>query len=300
MRETEIVGRIRKLAQAGHWNRELIEGIGDDGALFRPRAAEDLVFTSDLLLQNRHFTLETHTAGDLGHKALARSLSDLAAMGSKPVFCLVSLGAPAGLGFPWIRQFYEGLLQLAHKYKVTLAGGDLARFEKVIADVMCCGRVPRGKAILRSSARPGDQIYITGQLGESALGLALRRGKAFRRHLRPHPRIEAGIELQRRAITSAIDVSDGLALDLHRLCLESNVSAELDGKLPMAPGATLEQALHGGEDYELLFTAKPQTKIPRQIAGVSVTRIGIVTQGRTGQLRFQGRVLEPKGFEHFK
>lgn len=310
MRETQIVEFIRKLAQAGPQNREIVYGIGDDCAILRPRANEDLVFTTDFVLEGRHFTRETHTPADIGHKALARSLSDLAAMGSEPVFCLVSLGLPPRLGGLWVRRFYKGLLALAAKYNVTLAGGDLAAFDKVIADVTCCGRVPRGQAILRSGAKPGHAIYVTGALGASAHGLATRRtasalgmpierAASWTRHLHPQPRIAAGIALRRLGISAAIDVSDGLSLDLQRLCLASQVSADIDSDPPTAPGATLEHALHGGEDYELLFTAPPRTNIPPKLNGLAVTPIGMIRSGRPGQVRLHGRLLRPRGFDHF-
>ena len=221
-------------------------------------------------------------------------------MGAEPVFCLVSLAAPARRASSWIQRFYTGLLALAAQYKITLAGGDLARFDKVIADVMCCGRVPRGKAILRSGAKPGDRIYVTGELGASAHGFKLRRGGAWNRHLRPEPRIEAGITLRRLGASAAIDLSDGLSLDLHRLCIESHAGAELQGNLPITRGASPEEALHGGEDYELLFTAAPNKRFPKQIAGLAVTQIGVITNNHAGQVRFAGRMLEPKGFDHFR
>ena len=300
MRETEIVQRIRELAQTGVQNKALLKTIGEDCAILRPNAKEDLVFTSDLLLEGRHFTLETHTAADIGHKALARSLSDLAAMGSVPVFCLVSLAIPAALGARWIQSFYAGLLGLASRYKTALAGGDLARFEHVIVDVLCWGRVPRGKALTRSAARPGDRIFVTGSLGASALGLATRRGPAWRRHLRPEPRIAAGIALRKLGVRAAMDLSDGLSLDLHRLCLESNVSAEIDSPLPLAEGATLEQVLHGGEDYELLFTAPARVRVPQRIARLAITNIGTVRTGKPGEVRLNGRILKPAGYDHFR
>ncbi len=275
MRELEIVRRIRKWADAGAHDASLIRGIGDDCAILRPRANQDLVFTTDFVLEGRHFTLDTHRAADVGHKALARSLSDLAAMGSEPVFCLVSLAVPAKLAGAWVKGFYKGLLSLATKHKIMLAGGDLSRFDKVIADVMCCGRLPRGKAMLRNAAKPGDAIYVTGELGRSA---------------RPEPRVTEGIALRRLGVKAAIDISDGLVIDLHRLCIESKVSAEID-HLPVARGAALEDALYGGEDYELLFTARP--------GKFSATRIGAITSGKPGEVRFQGKRLRPKGFDHF-
>ncbi len=293
MLETRIVDRIRKLALRGPKSNQIITEIGDDCAVLRPRPNEDLVFTTDFVLEGRHFTLDTHTPADIGHKALARSLSDVAAMGAEPVFCLVSLGVPPALGSSWITRFYKGLLKLANRFSVTLAGGDLARFEKVIADVMCCGRVRRGKAILRSGARPGDLIYVTGTLGGPAHA-------KWSPHLRPEPRIEAGLALRRFRVSSCMDLSDGLALDLHRLCIESKVSAELRLPLPLERGASLDEALHGGEDYELLFTAPPRTRIPVVIGHVPIACIGVITFGQSGSLRLDGRPLEPKGFDHFR
>ncbi|MGH9582424.1 MAG: thiamine-phosphate kinase, partial [Bryobacteraceae bacterium] len=216
MRETQIVERIRRMAEHGHRDKAVVTAIGDDCAVLRPKANEDLVFTSDFVLEGRHFTLDTHSAADIGHKALARSLSDVAAMGAEPAFCLVSLAVPAQRSSAWATQFYKGLLALADRYKITLAGGDLARFDKVVADVICCGRVPRGKALLRGGAKPGDRIYVTGELGGSAYGLTTQKGRAWRGHLRPEPRIAAGIALRRLGFAACIDISDGLSLDLHR------------------------------------------------------------------------------------
>jgi thiamine-monophosphate kinase len=271
MHETELVEKIRRLAGRS----PLVRGIGDDCAILRPQANEDLVFTSDFTLEGRHFTLKTHTAGDIGHLALARSLSDIAAMGAEPVFCLVSLAMPPN--FP-VQRFFKALLALAEKHKLTLAGGDLARFDKVLVDVICCGRVPRGKAMLRSGAKIGDRIYVTGKLGKPA-------------H-RPEPRIAAGLALRRLGVKAAMDLSDGLSLDLARFCRESKVGAELFS-IPIARGASLDQALHRGEDYELLFTAPPKLKIPPSLA----SDIGVITRSR--KIRLDGRSLSPKGFDHF-
>jgi thiamine-monophosphate kinase len=295
MRETLIIKRIRQLAQDFTGDKTIIRGIGDDCAILRPRANEDLVFTSDFVLEGRHFTLDTHKPADIGHKALARSLSDLAAMGAEPVFCLVSLAIPASLSGAWITGFYRGLLALAGKYHVTLAGGDLARFEKVVADVTCCGRVPRGTALLRGGAKPGDHIYVTGELGGSAHGFETRKGKHWKRHLRPEPRIAAGIALRKARISAAMDLSDGLSLDLARLCKESKTGAKIFSEhLPLAPGVSIHQALHGGEDYELLFTAPPKLKIL-----LPVTEIGVMTKQHPGKILLDGAPLLSKGFDHF-
>jgi thiamine-monophosphate kinase len=294
MRETEIIDRIRLQARKNYRHKALIRGIGDDCAILRPRAGEDLVFTSDFVLEDRHFSLATHSPAAIGEKALARSLSDLAAMGAEPVFCLVSLAVPAKLGAVFVGRFYNGLLRIASKHFVTLAGGDLARFDKVIADVTCCGRVPRGKSLLRSGAKPSQRIYVTGKLGAAAHSLAA--GKP----ILPVPRIEAGIALRKLGVSAAIDLSDGLSLDLARLCQESQVSAEISSQLlPIARRATTNQALNGGEDYELLFTAAPQVKVPATIGKLTIREIGRVTRGRPGVVLLDGHPLQSKGFDHF-
>ncbi len=300
MRETELIDKIRALSSAGHVEeRRLLRGIGDDCAVIRPGTDEDLVFTTDFVLEGRHFTLKTHTASDIGHKALARSLSDLAAMGAEPVFCLVSLAVPATKSAAFVRGFYKGLLELAKTSRIALAGGDLARFNQVIADVMCCGRVPKGKALLRSGARPGDRIFVTGELGASAHGFAVQRGAHWKRHLRPEPRITAGLALRTLHVSAAVDLSDGLSLDLTRICRESKVGAEVSLQIPIARGASLDEALHGGEDYELLFAAPPSRRIPARIAGLLVTEIGSITKGHAGRVFLGGQPLKPKGFDHF-
>ena len=291
MREVDIVRRIGELAHAGYRHRTVLQGVGDDCAVIRPTVGSDLVFTTDFVLEGQHFHLDTHTPADIGHKALARSLSDLAAMGSEPVFCLVSLAIRPELASRWTNSFYQGLLALAARYKVALAGGDLSSFEKVVVDVMCCGSVPKGKAILRSGAKPGHRIYVTGELGAAAhSGWKLRAS----------PRIEAGLRLRGLA-SAAMDLSDGLSMDLPRLCVESKVTANLNGAaLPVAAGATLDEALHGGEDYELLFTAPAKTRIPARIGTLPVKFIGEIATGKAGQVRLDGRLLKPKGFDHFR
>lgn len=297
-RETALIRQIRNLA-GNAASKSVLQSIGDDCAVVRPPANRDLVFTTDFVLENRHFTLDTHTPGEIGHKALARSLSDLAAMGAEPLFCLVSLGVPSNLAARFIPRFYKGLLALGAMYNITLAGGDLAQFPNVIADVMCCGTVPRGKALLRSAAKVGDTIYVTGVLGSSALGFRTRRGQAWKQHRNPQPRVGIGLELRRLGVTCAMDISDGLSLDLARLCEESNVGAELNSPLPIARGASLEDALHGGEDYELLFTASPRRKMPLAIDGLNITKIGRITPRAAHAITLDHHPIPKRGFDHF-
>src|SRR5215469_5876358 len=168
-------------------------GIGDDCAVFHPRgASEDLLFTTDLLVEDIHFRRETHRAPDVGWKALARGLSDIAAMGGEPRFCLVSLALASWNDERWVDGFYRGLLQLAAREKTPLVGGDLGRSAKTTCDIVVCGAAPRGKWLRRDGAQNGDAIYVSGELGGSALGLEKGKGMARRRHLRPEPRLALG------------------------------------------------------------------------------------------------------------
>lgn len=276
-------------------------GIGDDCAIFRARgAAEDLLFTTDMLIEDVHFRRATHSAGDVGWKALARGLSDIAAMGGQPRFCLLSLAVPPWADGRWMDAFYRGFLRLAARAGAPLAGGDLARAGKAMCDIVVCGAAPRNKALRRDSARAGDAIYVSGALGGSALGLAAGRGRAWRRHLRPSPRLALGQYLRARlGATSAMDLSDGLSLDLRRLSLASKLSAEI-GPPPVYPGATLEQALHGGEDYELLFTLPPRQRAPADFEGLPLTRIGAMRAGRPGIVRLNGELLPALGYDHLR
>jgi thiamine-monophosphate kinase len=281
--------------------RGLVLGIGDDCAVFRPRGApEDLLFTTDMLIEGVHFRRETHRAGDVGWKALARGLSDIAAMGGEPRFCLLSLALPPWADSRWLDGFYGGLLRLAARTRTPLMGGDLARAEKAMCDIVVCGAVPRGTALRRDGARAGDGIYVSGSLGGSAMGLSQGSGNGWRRHLHPQPRLALGRFLRARLrATAAMDLSDGLSLDLHRLSLASGLCAEIEAP-PRFPGATLEQALHGGEDYELLFTVSARARVPRRFEGLPLTRIGVMRRGRPGAVELDGAPLEPLGYDHFR
>jgi thiamine-monophosphate kinase len=276
-------------------------GIGDDCAIFSPprRGAEDLLFTTDLLLENVHFRRDTHSAADVGYKALARGLSDIAAMGGEPRFCLLSLAIPRWADQAWVDRFYRGFLKLAARFSTPLAGGDLARATLFACDVTVCGAVPKSSALLRSGARPGDRIYVSGRLGGSALGLATGKGAAWKRHLRPEPRLRLGRFLRERLHASAaMDLSDGLSLDLNRMCDASGVSARIEPP-PVYPGASLEQALHGGEDYELLFTVPRGANPPEDFEGLPLTQIGTIEPSGKSRVLLHGKPLQPLGFDHF-
>jgi thiamine-monophosphate kinase len=280
--EAELIARIEKsLARRGlATGNGVITGIGDDCAIFRPRSGDDLLFTTDQMHQDRHFTAATPPR-HVGHTALARSLSDIAAMGGRPLFTIVALASddPA-----WIDQFYAGLLALAEKHHVILAGGDLSSTPTPSCDVMVCGAVPRGQALLRSKAKPGDTLYVSGPLGAAALALAKGASRL------PVPQLALGQTLYAQGVRCAMDLSDGLSIDLRRLCLASGVSAHLD-TVPRARGASLHQALHGGEDYALLFTSRKP--IPQAIA------IGRIAKSDPGEVFYDNKPLPPLGWDHY-
>jgi thiamine-monophosphate kinase len=277
----------------------LVAGIGDDCAIYRPKgSADDLLFTTDLFLEGIHFLRETHKASHVARIALARSLSDIAAMGGSPRFCLASVCLPAWASDRWTEDFFRSLTASAADHQTILAGGDLARGEKFACDVTVCGAVPRGTSLLRSGARPGHEIYVSGTLGGSALGITAK-GKARQRHLNPEPRLALGHFLREKLrATAAIDISDGLSLDLERVCLASGVSAEIVMP-PAFPGATSDLALHGGEEYELLFFVRNSTRVPERFEGLPLTRIGVAAAGTPGQIRLDGKPLVVRGFDHF-
>lgn len=298
--ERSLTERLKKLAKIPPGSA-VVAGIGDDCAVYRPRgSADDLLFTTDLFAEGAHFRRDTHKAADVGRIALARSLSDIAAMGGSPRFCLASVCFPEWATDRWMDDFFDALTKSANQQQTVLAGGDLSRGEKFVCDVTVCGTVPRGTALLRSGSRPGHEIYVSGKLGGSALGLATGKGKAGKRHLHPEPRLSLGQFLREKLrATAAIDISDGLSLDLERICLASGVSADIV-EPPRFPGATADQALHGGEEYELLFCVRAGTNVPEQFQGLTLTRIGVIAStGAPGEIRLEGRILKVRGFDHF-
>jgi thiamine-monophosphate kinase len=291
----------------------VLKGIGDDCAVLRISPAHETLVTTDFSLEGIHFRREWHSAKFIGHRCLTRGLSDIAAMGGVPIAAFLSLALPPKLSQAWVNRFMKGLLALAGQHNVTLAGGDTAQSPSgVLADIIVLGSIPRGKAILRSGAKPGDAIYVTGSLGASAAWLKqLLQGHKPRRmpnSLFPQPRLQTAQFLrQKHLATAMIDLSDGLSTDLSHICEESGVGAELwQDAIPRATikksTVALEAALHGGDDYELLFTAPERKAVPNQIAGVPAQKIGRIVSGQSiFLLNKSGRkVLSPEGWLHFK
>jgi len=327
--ELALIQHIRARVEASA-SSGLRLGIGDDCAILRSRPGDEIVVTTDLSLEGRHFRRDWHPAASIGHRALSRGLSDIAAMGARPLAAFLSLALPATVAANavWVDGFLDGLLTLAKLHGVPLAGGDTSEAvgDGVIADIVLLGAAPAGRALRRSTARPGDLLYCTGALGGASAELATLSAnpRAFARdypdgthpHLFPQPRLAVGQALLRRKLaTACIDLSDGLSTDLAHLCEASGVSAEIDANaLPLhpfseqlSPEARLDAALNGGEDYELLFTARPSTRMPRTIAGIAITRIGHLTprRPRTPLMTLvdaEGHrtPLQPHGWEHFR
>jgi thiamine-monophosphate kinase len=330
--ELALIETIRKRAGAARSGSPALRvGIGDDCAVLRPNAGHEICVTTDFTLENTHFRRDWHPPESVGHRCLARGLSDLAAMGAEPLAVFLSLAIPRKMPGEWVDRFLDGFLALAKEQRVPLAGGDTAQSPAVgpsqggliLADVVAVGQVRRGKALLRSGARPGDGIYVTGAVGGAAAELAARSKdpRKFRRrtqataghpHLYPEPRIAVGLRLRGLA-HAAIDVSDGLSTDLNHLCEESGVAAVIDeAALPVHPlaagcGEPMALVLGGGEDYELLFTAPRNIRVPRRLAGVPIHRIGMVKRLGRNTPRILLKTLDgrqiairPGGWEHFR
>jgi len=316
MSEKALIARIRRKAVQG---RSIVTGIGDDSAVLKIRDGHQTLVTTDFSLEGVHFRREWHPPESVGHRCLARGLSDIAAMGGDPVAAFLSLALPRKLPQKWVDGFMRGFLRLADEYGVSLAGGDTAESPiGVLADIIVLGWVPTGKVILRSGARPGDRIYVSGELGASAATLKLLldgksriRPPDFRQHFYPVPRIVVGRFLQEKNLASAmIDISDGLSTDLAHICEESGVGAEiLEQAIPKgsigqpACAVDIRFALHGGDDYELLFTVRRGKRVPPQVAGVPIAGIGQITDERKVMLINQsgvGQELHPQGWEHLR
>jgi len=298
----------------------VVTGIGDDCAVLRVPRGHEMLVTTDFSLEGIHFRRDWHSAESAGLRCLARGLSDIAAMGGEPIAAFLSLGLPADLPQAWVDGFMRGLTKLSKRHGVVLAGGDTAESPRgVLADIVVVGSVLRGKAILRSGARPGDRIYVSGELGGSAAAVAAMQRDSpkkpdpagFSRHFKPEPRLRLGSYLREKKLAHAmIDTSDGLSTDLAHICEESGVGAVLGAdRIPRgrvgkpSREVKLDLALHGGEDYELLFTASSGKHIPEEIGGVRVTQIGEITRSKKILIRDSdgsARELEPRGWEHFR
>lgn len=333
--EFDFINSLRQRV-ASLTTQSLVAGIGDDAAVIRNTEGRETVITADLLVEDIDFRRTTTPPYLLGHKALAVSLSDIAAMGARPLWSLVSVGVPDDVWqTDFVERLYDGLLELANRYGVRLIGGDTSRTtDNIVIDSIVTGECAAGMSVKRSGAKPGDHIFVTGSLGAAAAGLRLiERGAHLAeqtlgddetqkldhillRQLRPEPRVGWGLVLgEERLATSMIDLSDGLSSDLNHLCEASGVGAlidssllpvddrvqELCGRRALDP---LQLALHGGEDFELLFTVAPENaaRLPRKVDGVEIKRIGTIQSASEGVKISEGArtwELKPGGWMHF-
>ena len=331
--EFEFIEQIRNRAMRSRAD-DLTLGIGDDAAVVGQRAGRETLVTVDLLVEDVDFKLDYVVPRWLGHKALAVSLSDIAAMGGAPRFSLLTLAIPPNLQSQifW-EEFFEGYFALAESHGIALIGGDLSSTpDRLSIDSIVMGDCAMGRAMRRSGARTGDGVYVTGSLGASAAGLRLLLGgtrvhesemslpqTALRSHLKPKPRVEFGRRVGETELVSAmIDVSDGLAQDLTHICEQSQVGARIDfDSVPVAEEVELiagvaeeafDLAISGGEDYELLLTARPENDVALFAlagqCGLRLTRIGEIVEAanvspiellRGGEVR----PLSIRGYDHF-
>jgi len=321
--EIELIERVRRQFPSARGGLRI--GIGDDAAVLRPGVGRDWVVTVDAFLENVHFLRKVHPPKAVGHKALARAASDIAAMGARARFFFLTVGLPDACTRAWLDDFLDGMARAARRFGLTLAGGDTTKYPLVVASLTVVGETDRSNAILRSGARPGDLLCVSGRLGEAELGLRLLRRKLHKRkpwagflkkHFYPEPRLALGEWLAaHRCATSMIDTSDGLSTDLGHICKASGVGAivwatkipvvKIPPELRRLGLDPLDLAVNGGEDYELLFTVpkKYSGRLPRKIKGVSVTVIGEINRDKKvfllGPDGSRTR-LQPKGWDPFR
>ena len=326
--ESRLIERIHRLARQVLPPSEKVSiSFGDDAAALVPSPEHMLLVSTDALVEGIHFDLDYFRPEDLGWKALAVNLSDIAAMGGKPLGFTTSLAFPQETPPSFVPRVYAGMLALAELSGAVLLGGDLcASPGTVFLDVTILGEVKSEQVRTRRNARPGDSLFVTGELGASAIGLELLRRvprqarrypRLAGRHLRPKPRNRMGGWLAANGCASAlIDVSDGLSTDLHHLCQASRVGAVVDSdRIPLPKVSPkvgswverplLDYGLNGGEDYELLFTVPPgsRDRVPKRLDGLEIHEIGcIVDEPGACWIREQGRLspLSPSGFDHFR
>jgi thiamine-monophosphate kinase len=313
--EDELIGAITRVLSGT--DPEVVVPVGDDAAVVRAGSG-DLVLTTDSLVEGAHFLADLSTPRDLGHRAIAVNVSDVAAMGASPRYALCALVLSDAVDSSWVMDLFGGMREACERYACTLVGGNLAKGSEVSITVTLTGEVAPGRACLRSGARPGDVLVVTGELGSAAAGRRIRerRGgwdgldrEAIRRAERPEARVGEAQILVLHGATAMMDVSDGLALDLSRLCAASGAGSRVTlADLPVGPRATLDEALGGGEDYELLATmpsideARSAASALEESFGLPLTVIGTVIEGAGVRgVTADGieRSLDPSGWDHF-
>ena len=312
--EDELLAAIRRvLSGAGP---EVVVGPGDDAAVVTSGSGE-LVLTTDVLVEGTHFRLDLTTPRDLGFKAIAVNVSDVAAMAASPRFAVCALTLSDAVDVAWVVELAGGMRECCDEFALSLVGGNLARGTEVTVVVTVTGEVAAGRAVRRDGALPGDRLVVTGSLGGAAAGLRLAARRswsdeerdALRRFMRPTPRVGEATVLAACGATAMIDVSDGLSLDLARVCAASGVGARVElARVPVHAAATEREALGGGEDYELVATLPSDQEVARARSelhgsfGVSLAEIGTIIEEGLVVVDDDGteRPLEIEGWDHFR
>ena len=321
--ENRLIERIARASESARpaqrraASARVLQSIGDDCAVLSTLPGTETLVTTDFSLEGVHFRREWHPADSVGHRCLTRGLSDIAAMGGEPFAAFLSLAMPIDLPQRWADQFFDGLLNTAREAGVTLAGGDIAQSPNaILADITVIGTVPEGRAIRRNTAQPGDRIFVSGELGapyallEQMYAAPERRFRAssFPAHFYPQAQLALARFLREKQIPSSmIDISDGLSTDLTRLCQASRTGALLqENAIPIASlnrhEVELRHALHGGDEYQLLFTVPPGRRLPAEFKGISLSLIGYITEGNEISIEHENGYtteLEPRGWQHF-
>jgi len=316
---------IERIVRAGtRPDSALAVPAGDDAAIYRPRPGYETILTCDWFLEGSHFLADRHPADSVGWKCLARAVSDIAAMGGVPRCFLLSLALPPVRTGAWLKSFLAGLTKASRSLRCPLAGGDTTRRDEILVNITVVGECGRGRAILRSGARNGDGIFVTGRLGEAEYGLRqlnTRKGipplqdRCLDRLLYPEPRLAIGAWLsERRLATAMMDLSDGFSTDLPKLCAASGTGARISAQqIPSVRTAARDHrkfdatllALHGGDDYELLFTVAKRNiaRIPKALCGIALTQVGEITARKKILLDRAGQPVEElknQGWDPFR
>jgi len=322
--EFDLIHRFKEIISSKIYP-PIITSIGDDAAVYEPTLGLVQVMTTDAFIEGHHFDFRFYSAEDVGYKAMAVNLSDIAAMNAQPVLATVALGIPSTSSPEYIELLYHGLVEVASTFGVQIVGGDTTRAPVLSLSITVIGEASKSAIVYRDGANPGDKLCVTGMIGEAALGLDILRNDVEAssigqevwqhltfRHLRPIPRLDFINELSKQGIqpSAMIDISDGLSSEVHHICRASQCGAILwESHLPLPKQCfthstplrlPIDYGLNGGDDYELLFTISPELleRIPSDL----YTVIGVMTEKDVLLHRIDGTLdtLKPDGHDHFK
>ncbi len=311
--EFGLIGRIKKNIKI--FSKDVVVGIGDDSAVLKYDKNSYMLFTTDMLVENDHFSLKYFTPRQVGMKAIEQNVSDIAAMGGLPKLAVISLALPEHIGVEFVDELYKGINERCKNYRISVVGGNITHSREVVINVGLIGMVEKKYLTLRSGAKEGDLIFCSGDAGKSTAGLELLRsnkqGKSIRSHLEPRCRLELARKLVKIGVTSMIDISDGVASEVKHICDESNAGAIIySDKIPISKDTANDSkklnknpadfALYGGEDFELAFTA--DKKKLKQLQKLDVTAIGNIVEKKNGiKLIIGGKKTNiESGFDHFR